>query len=278
MKKLNFFKKDTGSNVLAETISLSLIFYIVLVCFALCIGLALTTIFGTATSDIPSVLSNMFVWSATLIAPLVVILLINSWKSQKDYELRKEIATKILNDTHSIEMYVIDVLSMIKTIKDINNYLVIYSTYLSEHPTDLLLELKKSYANIKIFNELYDKDFGEKFSRLQIYCFRIDEHIKELNSSYSIYYQSVIEAFPDLKNVEKSNFKRLYPIEDFKVRFNNVIELVNNDLGEIKIEILDTETDIFIVYAEFKSLRELVIDTKLLINDLQNNCINYLKV
>lgn len=278
MKFFSIIEKITKPRDLKEIINLSFKIYLILVFFAVILGLLLCKFVGNATGDPAAVISNMFVWSATLISPLVVILLINSWKSQKDYELRKEIATKILNDTHSIEMYVIDALSMIKTIKDINNYLVIYSTYLSEHPTDLLLEIKKSYANIKIFNELYDKDFGEKFSRLQIYCFRIDEHIKELNSSYSIYYQSVIEAFPDLKNVEKSNFKRLYPIEDFKVRFNNVIELVNNDLGEIKIEILDTETDSFIVYAEFKSLRELVIDTKLLINDLQNNCINYLRV
>lgn len=86
MKKLNFLKKNTGPNELAETISLGLIFYIVLVCFALCIGLALTTIFGTIKSDIPSVLSNMFVWSATLIAPIIVILLLDSWKSQKNFE------------------------------------------------------------------------------------------------------------------------------------------------------------------------------------------------
>lgn len=91
MKILNFFKKDTVSNVLAETISLSLIFYIVLVCFALCIGLALTTIFGTTPSDIPSVISNMFVWSATLIAPIIVILLLDSWKSQKNFESDSEL-------------------------------------------------------------------------------------------------------------------------------------------------------------------------------------------
>ncbi len=275
---MKFFNILKNENTLAEIFALCLIFYTVIAVLAFFIGLAFTTYFNTLRNDIASVLSNMFVWSATLMAPVLAILLINSWKIQKDYELRKEIATKILNDTHSIEMYIIDALSMIKTIKDINNHLVIYNTYLNEHPIDLLLELKKSYANIKIFNELYDKDFGKKFSRLQIYCYSIDEHIKKLSSSYSIYYQAVIEAFPDLNNVEKTNFKKLYPIEDFKVRFNNVIELVNIDLGEIEIEILDTETDSFIVYAEFESFRDLVIDTKILINNLQNNCINYLKV
>lgn len=120
MKKLNLFKRNIVPNELAETISLSLIFYIVLACFALCIGLALTTIFGTDGPDIPSVISNMFVWSATLISPLVVILLINSWKSQKDYELKKEYASNILKDTHSIELYLIDTIALIKTMQDIN--------------------------------------------------------------------------------------------------------------------------------------------------------------
>ena len=86
MKILNFLKNKITSNELAETIALSLIFYIVLVCFALCIGLALTTICETDKKEIPSVVSNMFVWSATLIAPIIAILLLNSWRYQKNFE------------------------------------------------------------------------------------------------------------------------------------------------------------------------------------------------
>ncbi|SSR05943.1 hypothetical protein [Acinetobacter baumannii] len=87
MKIWNFLKNKIASKELAETISLSLIFYLVLVCFALCIGLALSTIFGTENKDIPSVLSNMFVWSATLIAPIIAILLINTWRYQKNFDI-----------------------------------------------------------------------------------------------------------------------------------------------------------------------------------------------
>ncbi|PUU96138.1 hypothetical protein [Acinetobacter baumannii] len=86
MKILNFLKNKFTSNELAETIALSLIFYIVLVCFALCIGLALTTFCETDKKEIPSVVSNMFVWSATLIAPIIAILLLNSWRYQKNFE------------------------------------------------------------------------------------------------------------------------------------------------------------------------------------------------
>lgn len=86
MKIWNFLKNKITSNELAETIALSLIFYIVLVCFALCIGLALTTFCETDKKEIPSVVSNMFVWSATLIAPIIAILLLNSWRYQKNFE------------------------------------------------------------------------------------------------------------------------------------------------------------------------------------------------
>ncbi|ENX06487.1 hypothetical protein [Acinetobacter courvalinii] len=83
MKKYKLIDKNFN---LAEIISLGLIFYIVIVIFALCIGLILTTQFGTKDTDIPAVLSNMFVWSATLIAPIIAILLINSWRLQKNFE------------------------------------------------------------------------------------------------------------------------------------------------------------------------------------------------
>lgn len=279
MKKLNLFKRNIVPNELAETISLSLIFYIVLVCFALCIGLALTTIFGTAKSDIPSVISNMFVWSATLISPLVVILLINSWKSQKDYELKKEYASSILKDTHSIELYLIDTITLIKAMQDIDKYLVVYKKYFHYQPMDVSEYLLISYANIKIFNELYDKSFGEKFSKLQIYSHAIDDNIKELISAYSVYFDSLIKELPDLLNNEKDNFKKPFPYQDFNIKLTNGIELVNTCLSEpIDIEIQDKNTGEFNCYANFTSFSNLVDETKILLKDLQNSCINSLRV
>ncbi|MHC6187048.1 hypothetical protein ACYU0V_13030 [Acinetobacter sp. X9] len=91
MKKLNFFRKNLGPNELMRTIFLSLIFYTILVLFAIGIGLILTKTYGTESKDVPSVISNMFVWSATLIAPIIAILLLNSWRFQKNYEANFEL-------------------------------------------------------------------------------------------------------------------------------------------------------------------------------------------
>jgi len=279
MKKLYFSKKNTGSNELSKIIFLSLIFYIILIFFAIGIGLTLTKLYGTEPKDVPSVISNMFVWSATLISPLVVILLINSWKSQKDYELKKEYASNILKDTHSIELYLIDTIALIKTMQDINKYLVVYKKYFHYQPMDVWEDLQKSYANIKIFNELYDKSFGEKFSKLQIYSHAIDENIKDLISAYSVYFESLVKELPDLLKNENHNFKKLFPYEDFPIKLTNEIGPVNICLSEpLEIEIQDKNTGEFNCYAKFTSLSNLVDETKILLKDLQNSCINSLRV
>ncbi|HEO1786785.1 TPA: hypothetical protein VAM23_003355 [Acinetobacter baumannii] len=90
MKVLNLFKKNVQNGIIG-TIVISLIFYIVIVSLALWIGLSFTHKYGNSTTDTPAVLSNMFVWSATLIGPIVAIILINSWRYQKNFEANFEL-------------------------------------------------------------------------------------------------------------------------------------------------------------------------------------------
>ncbi|NNP71285.1 hypothetical protein A7P53_00055 [Acinetobacter defluvii] len=152
MKKntiLNLF--NTPKN-LAETISLGLIFYMVLVVIAISIGLALTSFFNSERSDVAAVVSNMLVWSATLMAPLIALLLLNTWKHQKDYDLKKESIFEIL-----------EILARVR-----------YSLVLKE---ETIIELKriKEFAVIK--NSYYKFDFSEDEKINELFFtkkFRID--------------------------------------------------------------------------------------------------------
>lgn len=90
MKIFDLFKKKV-SNGITGSIVLSFLLYIVMVGLALWIGLSFTKKYGTLPADTPAVLSNMFVWSATLIAPIVAIILINSWRHQKNFEANFEL-------------------------------------------------------------------------------------------------------------------------------------------------------------------------------------------
>jgi hypothetical protein len=91
MKVLKLFKNRKTTNGIVGTIVISTVCYFILIILALVIGLSLTKKFGTSPSDIPAVLSNMFVWSATLFAPIIAILLLNSWRHQKNFEANFEL-------------------------------------------------------------------------------------------------------------------------------------------------------------------------------------------
>lgn len=133
MKILNFLKNKITSNELVETIALSLIFYIVLVCFALCIGLALTTIFETDKKDIPSVVSNMFVWSATLIAPIIAILLLNSWRYQKNFEANSSLLNSSEENLIRFNKYIEPICQTVIKIHELSrndkNYFIAHSLF-----------------------------------------------------------------------------------------------------------------------------------------------------
>ncbi|MCG6036881.1 hypothetical protein MER72_05735 [Acinetobacter baumannii] len=90
MKILNLFKKNMPNGIVG-TIVISLLFYIGIVILALGIGQFFTYKYGNSTTDTPAVLSNMFVWSATLFGPIVAIILINSWRYQKNFEANFEL-------------------------------------------------------------------------------------------------------------------------------------------------------------------------------------------
>lgn len=91
MLKLN---KKTSSQIIFDCLFVYLIILIV--------GIVLFNIiikcFGTPTTDIPSILANVFVWSATLMAPLVVLLLANAWKVEYQKNLVKEISIDLIKN------------------------------------------------------------------------------------------------------------------------------------------------------------------------------------
>ena len=102
--KLNsFLTSNLSSSHLAESVCLFLIIYIILFIASFLIGQILNIHFITEEHNRASVISNMFVWSATLFAPLAALLLVNSWKVQKNYDLQKEISLDFIKNLLTLE-------------------------------------------------------------------------------------------------------------------------------------------------------------------------------
>lgn len=278
MKKLYFSRKNTGSNELTKIIFLSLIFYIILIFFAIGIGLILTKLYGTDPKDVPSVISNMFVWSATLISPLVLILLINSWKSQKDYELKKEYASSILNDLHPISTYLIESIIIISTIERVNSRIILKHQYLTKEHIDLLLLVNKSYTNIHIFSELYNINLKPEHEKLLEFCGIIDTSIKNLFAQYSNYYTEITTTYKELINNNKNpDFSIRYPIDNFKRAFERELGSINYILGSVNSKITSDKANEVIDEVSFNSLKDLILETQKIVDKIQKTCISALK-
>lgn len=86
--------KKKSSQILSDC----LFIYLVLLGFGLSLFVLIIECFGTKTTDIPSVLANVFVWSATLMAPFVVLLLANAWKMEYQKNLIKEISIDLIKN------------------------------------------------------------------------------------------------------------------------------------------------------------------------------------
>lgn len=280
MKKLSLFKLSVKHKSLAEIISLSVIFYAVLACIALCIGLALTTFFGTDSNDIPSVISNMFVWSATLIAPVIVILLIDSWKSQKNFDLKKEYASTILNELHLILFEILEIKSFVLGISEIDKKLVINKSIQTKSSPQLGDIIVKSYSNFKIIGTLFNDEFLDNYTTLEKHCFQVDLDTLSLKNLYISYLNDYFENHAGQKLENFDNFSMIYPDyynKDYlQDHINNMYAYIN--LFSHKVSSFDVNTKEETIYGNYNTMIEMLDATQKLIEDAQDLCIETLNL
>lgn len=246
---------------------------------AVLIALILTCIYNTTPNDIPAVISNMFVWSATLITPIIAILLINSWKSQKSYEVEKEYASLILNDLHPILISLVRIKNIIINIKTVDQNLVLFEKYLIPIDINLRHESAKTYSNIKIYSKISDNKYVlDRHSRLEHHCIRIAgiyEHL--INNDYKKYYNEVITAYPEyIENEKKPNFCENYSDEkSFRISILRIRSTLNS---AVNIEVHDPKTEETLNYGEYKSFEELLEATRKILEDIQDEVLKSIKL
>lgn len=196
--------KITKSESLAELISLALLYYMILAIFAICLSMAVCTLLQVTSDAKASVISNFFVWSATLYAPVLVILLINSWKVQKDFELRKELALNTLNDLRPIFVELIELRTILYNISNTSNQLVLYKKYLDREYLNLSTKIFECYSNIEVLNTLYkSKGFDELYRSLEKHCMELNNNFTHLTKTlYKSYYENAVYLIFESKQKE----------------------------------------------------------------------------
>lgn len=274
-----FLNKFSNTNNLAETICLSIIFYIVLTIIAVLIGLILIYFYEIKPDEIPSVIVSMLAWSAALITPIIAILLINSWKSQKSYDVEKEYASLILNDLHPILISLVEIQNIIINIKTVDQNLVLYEKYLIPIDTNVRHESAKSYSNIKIYSQITsNKDILKKHSKLEHHCIRImDGYDHLINNDYKKYFNEVIKTYPEyIEDEKRPNFCKKYP--DEKLFRRSILRIRSTLYSVINIEVHDPKTKEIFNYGEYKSFEDLLDATREILENIQDEVVESIKI
>lgn len=253
MKILNYLKIKNFSKNLAETISLGLILYIVLVCFALCIGLGLTTFFNTDNGDIPAIISNMFVWSATLFAPIIAILILNAWRYQKNFEadsfLLNSAQENLIKFHTETDLVCRTVVSIYETYSQDQSYFMAHSLLRKPHEISnqfldnfyLHMERYLNYHEDIELRNLFNEYYGIANDFLYINKTIISDYYSSIY--YKLKSQSLGDGWIDSKltiifpnnSPEKSSIESLY--SSFNIRYEHTGSKKEPDMesGEMKL-------------------------------------------
>lgn len=212
-------------------------------------------------------------WSATIFAPIAAYFLIDSWKQQKLYELKKEYIMYILQDLRPIFLNTLILSSEANNIKDTNSKLVINTEYF-DYNAKLIGNLTINlHSNILVFSKLTNNTrISELYKDLEIHSFFIDHHYKEINKLYTRYF----EEFKKDRNYDKDRnyniFREYVGSENYTLIIEiRLIDKFFNEIhkyGEINVENPKV--------LEYKS-SELFNKTLEIINGIQAICLKEFK-
>ncbi|NWK73831.1 hypothetical protein HYG93_05900 [Acinetobacter sp. SwsAc6] len=194
--------KKKSSQILSDCL------FIYLLILATGIGLFIIVIecFGGATTDIPSVLANVFVWSATLMAPFVVLLLANAWKIEYQKNLIKDISIDLIKNLIRCKHTVLEMQNFNDLAK--NNHID------HEFNESLTLEFEKNQTE---YNELWrninkDSEIFATIINLENQRLFSTEDKQIINS----YFQDVSNHYHGINQaINQRNFKDFIQSDEF---------------------------------------------------------------
>lgn len=128
-------------------------------------------------------------WSATIYAPLAAFFLLDSWKDQKEYELKKEYISLSLHDLRPIFSKLLVISTNTNNIEKVDDYLVINKEYLDYKALELGSSVTNLFGNIKVFSKIdNNSNILELYDDFEMHVFFIDYIYKTLIKRYKNYY------------------------------------------------------------------------------------------
>lgn len=224
--------------------------------------------------DKASSLASMFGFAATLFTPIAAFFLLDSWKEQKRFELKKEYVALILHDLRNLYSNLINMLTHIKNIESTEHKLIIVSSYLNSEKLSNINLVHNIYSNIKVYSHLSkNTEIEGIFYDFEHHNYFVEIYYKEAIKRYSNYY---IQFTQDRSktNIDNLDIKRAYVGNEKKSIQNHVFHIMAY-LSKPQIYQRYSESEEYVLTYKFK---ELFNNTKDLHDKIQEICLKEFKL
>jgi len=165
-------------------------------------------------------------WSATIFAPIAAFFLLDSWKEQKRFELKKEYIALTLHDLRKLYSNLINMLTQISNIESTEYKLVIVSSYLDSEKLSNINLIHNIYGNLKVYSQLSNHtEIDEIFYEFEQHNYFVEIYYKEVIKRYFNYFNQFTKdrLSPNVNNIGNLDLIRTYVGNEYESIENHVI-------------------------------------------------------
>lgn len=156
---------------------------------ALCFLVYSLVVLPTNGAEKVNAIIGLLGWSATIFAPIAAIFLLDNWKDQKAYELRKEYISFLLHDLRSVFSKILIISTTTSNIKRLDSHLVIKNEYLNYKDLEIGSLVINLFGNIKVISKIdNNSSLLELYDDFELHVFFIDYVYKNMIKRYINYY------------------------------------------------------------------------------------------
>lgn len=219
-----------------------------------------------------SAIIGLLGWSATFFAPIAAYVLLDNWKDQKKYELKKEYIGLILNDLRPIFTKILIIYSNVANIDKVKDSLVINKEYLDYKALKIGDKITNSHGNLKLFSKIdKNSEILEAYEKLEMHCFFLDQSYKEVIKTYTNYYDEFMK--PRSVNIEHDydiNREYLGLEKNGLIPFVHFLSIKLSRKGKYIKRSEDGKTDQILELTIFELLDNLILHH----NQIQDICLD----
>ncbi len=217
---------------------------------------------------------GLFGWSATIFAPIAAFFLLDSWKEQKKFELKKEYIALTLHDLRKLYSNLINMLTQISNIRSTEYKLVIVSNYLNNEKLSNIDLIHNIYGNLKVYSSLSNNtEIDDIFYEFEHHNYFIESYYKEVIKRYSNYYIQFTQD-RSKSNIDNLDINRDYVGNEFNSLQNHVYHLLAYLSKPQKYQRHSEPEDYVLTYT----YQELFKKTKDLHDTIQEICLKEFKL